>query len=435
MPPLPDETESTDSKAGRRQAPSSKLNFRSTGFPIDGARESTSLVIGAGVIGLSIADELSRRGHQVTVLDRHDTARSTSWAASGILPPCHLETALDPLDRLRGYSHSFFASKIASLHRETGIDSELRCRGGWYLACSAGEAAAMAGMVAYWKEQGIACESVALDEIARREPALGVFARTNDRDRRPEDAMREAGIRQAWFAPGECQIRPPRLLSALFRSCEARGVQFVTNVDIQRVDDRDRSGVEVSDGERRWQAEQVVLAGGAATGLIEHRLRLQTSLVPIRGQILLKKASRRLVDSVVNVGHRYVLCRDDGHVLIGSCEEEAGFDFATTPEVLSELDAFACGLIPELATAPTLRSWAGLRPLTFDGFPMIGRVPDSAGIYVASGHFRSGIHFSLGTAKLIADQISGVPTEIDVTPFRVGKQQSHIDTAARSAGG
>jgi glycine oxidase len=212
------------------------------------------------------------------------------------------------------------------------------------------------------------------------------------------------------------------LLRALEVGCDQQGARWLLGSAVRDV--RDVSGgaeVFVDGGWHRGDA--VVLCGGAWSGLIAERLRLEQSLIPVRGQILLLKPERPPLKSVVNLGNRYLVCREDGHTLVGSVEEEVGFRPGTTPEVVEALHAFACRLVPRLAGATVERSWSGFRPMTFDGFPMIGRVPETERLYVAAGHFRSGIHLSCATAVTLADLILGRSPAIDLDPFRVGKQQ------------
>ena len=118
--------------------------------------------------------------------------------------------------------------------------------------------------------------------------------------------------------------------------------------------------------------------------------------------------------------------RRDGAVLVGSCEEEVGFHRGTTPAMLAEFREFAHRVCPPLKRARELAAWSGLRPLTFDGFPICGKLPDSDSIFVATGHFRSGIHLSPGTATCLADLMAGDQPPIDLQPFSVGKQMNKV---------
>ncbi|MFK8113030.1 MAG: NAD(P)/FAD-dependent oxidoreductase [Rubripirellula sp.] len=366
-------------------------------------------IVGGGAVGLSIAWELVRRGLQVSVFDRGRVGQATSWSAAGILPPANFRNATDPIDQLRGLSHQLFPSWVAELESSTKMDCGFRRCGGWYLAETVGERASMHGMTGYWQTLGIECEQLDSSLLASREPALRQWASRTDAT--------------AWWTPDECQIRPPRYLQALRAACLSHGVEIHEHSSVTDLHETPRGCEILIDG--RWRpSDCVIVCGGAWSGLVAERLRLASSIVPIRGQMLLLKTDAPLLNSVINVGQRYILCRDDGHTLVGSCEEEVGFELGETQSAIDSLRQFACDLVPGLAAATEVKSWSGLRPMTFDGFPMIGRVPDQQKLYVASGHFRSGLHLSPGTATTLADQITGKRPAISLEPFRVGKQQS-----------
>lgn len=373
------------------------------------------IVIGGGVIGLSVAWELSRRDVHVTLLERGRVGRATSWAAAGILPPANLERATDPIDRLRGWSHGLYPTWDQQLRQATGIDIGFRRCGGWYLADSPGERAAMMGMTDYWHELGIQCEQASAERLAEQEPSLEAWATS-----RPD--VRTGGPISAWWVPDEHQIRPPLFLAALHRACEIAGVDVIEQaaVDDLRMD-RPLPAVRVNDDS--MDADAVVVCGGPWIGRIAEGLNLDRAVVPVRGQILMLKTDRPLLASVINIGNRYVMCRQDGSTLVGSCEEEVGFQAGTSEAMLAELYDFAVGLVPDLADAQRVDAWSGLRPLTFDGFPMIGRVPGAGEVFVAGGHYRSGVHLAPGTAVAIADMITRQASPIEMEAFRVGKQQ------------
>ena len=387
------------------------------------------VVVGAGAIGLTLAYELARRGRTITVVERDrfvatgepscdvDTPcrSASSWAAAGILPPANLEFSTDPIDRLRGLSHGLFPELAERLLHETGVDPQLLRCGGWYLADTIGETASMVGMVSYWRELSIECQEMELTDLVEAEPALQSWATSTPQAK-------------AWWVPDEYQIRTPLFLHALVEACRKRGVRFL---DQSKVVDINESKGEVSvlvDGppspQMTVRADQAVLCGGTWSGLITDRLRLSQSLVPVRGQMLLLKTETPIVRSVINVGQRYFVPRADGAVLVGACEEEVGFQHGTTPGILADLRQFVREVCPLLAsTSREIAAWSGLRPLTFDGFPMCGKLPGSESIFVATGHFRSGIHLSPGTATCLADLMSGQKPPIQMDAFGVGKQQ------------
>ena len=113
------------------------------------------LILGGGVIGLSIAYELSCHGLQVQVLDQATMGQEASWAGAGILPPANLDTAVDPIDRLRGLSHPLHAHWSRQLKEETGIDNGYLACGGIYLAREPGEAASLQAFAQWLQEDQI----------------------------------------------------------------------------------------------------------------------------------------------------------------------------------------------------------------------------------------------------------------------------------------
>ncbi|MEM1225226.1 MAG: FAD-dependent oxidoreductase [Planctomycetota bacterium] len=402
------------------------------------------LIIGGGVIGRSIAWECQRRGRQVMVLDRHrleisdsvsrdptssagaSDGHSTSWAAAGILPPANFDRATDPIDRLRGYSHAMWPLWSQQLESDTGMDIGYRHCGGLYLAQSAGERALMAGMVAYWADLDIECRRCTTKEIVERFDFLAEFAR--DETGRPGASKASDHSLAAWWTPDELQVRPPRVLAALAMAGRDAGAVFQGQcdvTDIQHGSSKVTVEANLHNGmSTTIHAQDVVLCGGASTGLIDPAVGLRQSLIPVRGQILLLHDPRLQFDGVINLGNQYLVGRGDGHVLVGSCEEEVGFEFGNTDSVISDLRTLAGELCPMLRQAREVRRWSGLRPMTFDGFPMIGTVPEQSRLHVASGHYRSGISLAPATAIAMADHLDRRPSFMSLEPFSVAKQRA-----------
>ncbi|GIW97073.1 MAG: D-amino-acid oxidase [Pirellulaceae bacterium] len=365
-------------------------------------------VIGGGVIGLSIAWELVRRGMEVTVLDEGEIGKGASWAGAGILPAAATRPVADPYERLKARSHHLHPVWAEQLRRETGIDTGYRHCGGIHLAMTKAEAATLAGNQYWWHELGIRHEALGARELVEAEPALAAAA--------------EQMVGKAWLHPDESQLRNPRHLKALSLACQQRGVRLLPGRAVHRLDVRAGRvhAVITRDGEQLPTEVACVCAGAWARQFLLD-LGFENGLMPIRGQMLLYRCPQPLLSRVVNVGHRYLVPRDDGYLLAGSIEEEVGYHCETTTEAIAQLRQWAESLVPQLRHAELERSWAGLRPGSFDGFPYIGPVPGADGAYVAAGHFRSGLHLSCATAELLADAIEGKPCRIELTPFRVAR--------------
>jgi glycine oxidase len=368
-------------------------------------------IIGGGAIGLSLAWELATRSCRVTIFDGGDFDSGTTSAASGILPPANFVTATDPIEKLRGLSHQMFPQWSDRLLEQTGIDIGLRPCGGLYLADRPGEAAAILGLQSYWQDLGIESSSMSIDECRRKEPSL----------RGPALDRMLAGL----WAPTEYRISPRMYAAALRSAAIACGVTTYPHTPVDQVYERS-DGVRVEVGKQAYDFDVAILCAGPQLGTIARHFRLEKSIIPVRGQIVQYQMTKGVLSSVINVGNRYLINRDDGTLIVGSCEEEAGFNPTTTPTVIESLCRFAESLIPAVVDAPIVETWAGLRPLTFDGFPMIGKIPGLQNLYVAGGHYRSGIHLSPGTATVLSDIILGQNPVMDLASFSVAKQQSTL---------
>jgi glycine oxidase len=370
--------------------------------------ETGVLIVGGGAIGLSLAYELAGRGHRVKLLDRGDSQQRSSWAGAGILPPTQQATAVDPLEQLRGLSHAMFRSLSEQLREETGIDIGYRACGGIYLATTAGEAATLAALAQYWQAQSIAAERWSVETLVAAEPQLATLA--------------ESGrLRAAWFAPSEAQVRNPRFIAALELGCRRRGVDIEFGADVREIVIANGRAIGVAGDGRQWHAARICLCGGAWTRMLLERHGLQSGILPVRGQMLLYRFAESPFRSVINEGHRYLVARDDGHLLVGSNEEEVGYRLETTREVLEQLGEWASSIWPVLSQTKPLRGWAGLRPGTIDGLPYLGSVPGLPGVFLAAGHYRAGLHLSPGTALVMADLIEGRVPPIELRSFRLSR--------------
>ena len=365
---------------------------------------SDLLVIGGGVIGLSIAYEMAGRGRSVRVIDAGLPGREASWAGAGILPPAG-SGDVEPLEQLAALSNRLHGQWSAELRETTGIDNGFRRTGAIYLSRHSGGAELVEQLVAWAHARGIAAERLSADALAAIEPAL-----------KPEPPLESA-----YLVPDECQIRNPRHLKALVVGCAQRGVEITPGAaadDFEIRGDRVRA-VHTSLGS--FSAEQYCVTTGAWSAAVAGKLGLRLAVRPIRGQIVLLALRKPPVTRIINEGARYLVPRPDGRLLIGSTEDDVGFDRGTTAGGTGGLLQFALSLVPELEAAHVERCWAGLRPCTEDGMPYLGRVPDLENAFVAAGHFRGGLQLSTGTAAVMSQLIAGEPDEIDLSAFRLDR--------------
>lgn len=363
------------------------------------------LIIGAGVIGLSLAYDLAKNGLRVRVIDQGEPGREASWAGAGILPPAGRRLARHPYDQLRALSHELHPQWAAALCAETGLDNGYQRCGAVHLARGAGDAASLRGAIGMMQEEQIETRALSPQELGRLEPLLGDLA----------------GLRAAFLVPDEAQVRNPRHLQALLAACRVRQVEILPRVAAMEFIVKQRRMQAVVTKGGRLYADRFCVTAGAWTKQLASPLSAGQGVVPIRGQMLLFRCPSAPFSHIINEGTRYLVPRDDGRVLAGSTEEEAGFDKRTTKEGLAELQAFALSLAPSLAEAEVEQEWAGLRPATLDRFPYMGRLPEIDNAYLSAGHYRSGLHLAPAAAEEMSRLIRGQPTRTDLTPFRPGR--------------
>lgn len=364
-------------------------------------------IIGGGIVGLSIARELAGRGASVRVLARGGRRDTASWAGVGIFPPAPEWAGCGPHAALTAWSDRLHRQWADELRAETGIDNGLRQCGGLYVATAAGMDRLHAA-AREWRERGAECHELDAIDLAACEPVLA-------------DAIGRGAITGGLLLPAEQSFRSPRHLEALEASCRLRGAVVTREAEVRDVL-RSHGGVEsvvaeVAGTVETVRARHFVLAAGAWTGTLGEKFGLRIETRPIRGQIVLLQLPRPVLTRIVNLGLHYLVPREDGHLLVGSTLEDAGFVPTTTAVAITGLRAVARELLGDVACVEPTRTWAGLRPGTVDGLPTIGRVPGLANAFVAAGHFRAGLHQSTGTAVMIADLIQGKRPMVDPAAF------------------
>ena len=363
------------------------------------------LIIGGGVIGLSLAHELAGHGARVRVVDRIEPGREASWAAAGILPPAWQGPGATLLDDLYALSCRLHPEWAVRLREETGIDTGFRRCGAVHLADEP-LLAELSKTANHWREGRIRFDDLSPDAAVQIEPALKSAA----------DAGR---LRAALLLHDEIQIRPPWNLHALEAACRNRGVEISGDTEVVDFELAGENIRAARTNSGSIPAETFCIASGAwADGLL-NKLGLSLGIEPVRGQMVLLKTPEPILRHVVYSGGRYLVPRDDGRLLIGSTLEDGGFDHRVTAEGVRGLIDFAVGWVPELRAAELERCWAGLRPASADGQPIMGQIPGTRNAFVAAGHYRSGWILAPATALLMAQLIRGNTPQLDLKPFGV----------------
>ncbi len=364
-------------------------------------RGADALVVGGGVIGCAVAAELAARGFEVVVVERGEPGCEASGAAAGMLTPQADALEPSPFFDLALEGRELYPEWSRVLREETGIDVGYRRTG--YLRCRTnGEPAGPeASAAAAWQRaRGL-----------RVEPAVGAALPGAVADRLAP------GISPALFFPDEAVVDPRKLTRAAWLSAERRGVRVLCGVEVRRLrlERGACRGVETDAGP--VEARRVVVAAGAWSGALGEGLPVPVPVEPVRGQIVEVRMAGRPLETVVSSEEVYLVPRPDGNVLLGSTMERVGFHKEVTAGAVARLLEGAERLLPEIGSARFVNAWAGLRPGTPDGSPLLGS-SSIEGLVFATGHYRNGILLAPSTARRIADLLTGGSPE-PLSPFSI----------------
>jgi glycine oxidase len=360
-----------------------------------------TIVVGGGVIGLSVARDLASAGRSVLVLERGVPGGGASWAAAGMLSPQSDAGRPGPFFDLGMAGLRMYGDWIESLRDETGMACGYTAAGSLRLAGSAAEASALDEARRWQVAAGLRAETLSPKDVLGLEPRL---------------AMPIAG---ALWLPDESQVTPRRLTQALESSCARRGVAVGSGQGVEAISISGgrAAGVRVAGSD--LHCAEVVVASGAWSGGIAG-LDPAIPVFPRKGQILSLGMPEGAFNRPICWEGAYAVPRPGGELVIGATNEAAGFDRNLTPAGLEGLLREAQRLAPDVGRYPIREMWSGLRPATSDGLPIIGRAAID-GLFYATGHYRNGILLAPITAALLSGLIVGgsLPVSIDAfSPMR-----------------
>lgn len=356
-----------------------------------------SIVIGAGVMGSSIALRLAQAGQRVLVLERSIPGAEASAAAGGILGPQIEGHGADPVFQLALASREEFPALAEELAELGGVDIGFRRCGLLQVALDTDDPTPLRDRLAWQQEAGLPIERLSGDEARALEPALS------------------ERVALALHFPREGQVDPRALAQGLVAAASRVGATFRRGqVGTILTANGRATGVEV-EGEA-LHAGAVILAAGAWTTCVPGAPWPEDVIEPVRGQMVRLSSPDSTLHRIVFSPRGYLVPREGGGVVAGSTMERVGFDKRVTVAGLAGILSQAMDVVPSLGHAAVVDHWSGLRPAPKDGRPLIGAT-STRGLYVASGHHRNGILLTPRTARLLARAVvDGVDPE-ELRPF------------------
>lgn len=362
---------------------------------VDG--DADVIVLGAGIVGLCAARALAADGARVLVIERGRVGEEASAAAAGMLLAQADTDATFPLLEVALRARARHAALASELEQETGIAVERSSHGVLEVAFTEADDAVLRGRASWQRERGLSVEALSGDEIRDAEPNVNPT------------------VRSGLFFADDRSVDNVRLVRALAASAVTRRAVMLCGRPASRllVEEGRVAGVEV--GAERFAARVVVNAAGAWAGLLPGDPQ-PPPVEPVRGHIVAFDMAPGLLRRVVCSHRGYLVPRGGGRLLAGSTVERAGFDKSVTAGALAAVLAIALEIAPRLAEVRIAESWAGLRPGTPDGLPLIGfgGVP---GLVHATGLYRNGILLGPLFGEAAARLAQGRDPEIDISAF------------------
>lgn len=338
-------------------------------------------IAGGGIIGLSLALELHRRGFSVTVLDRGQPLSEASTAAAGMLAASDPENPA-PLRGLADLSLSLYPAFLDRLHELSRIRVPFHTS------------------ITLQSHHTAPADTLSGDALAHILPQL------------------TSGDRHFTLID-EHSLDPRNLAAALLAAVQSANIDLRTNTKVISAQSI-HGTVEVQTATTAYQAAHFINCTGAwAT---DSTVIPSITVAPKKGQMLAVALPSSLpLHLVLRTPDIYIVPRttgpNAGRAIIGATIEDVGFDKLVHPSDIAKLRSLAASLLPALADAPQLEAWAGLRPATPDGLPFIGQLPGQKNQFAAAGHYRNGILLAPATAHVMAQLLTGETPSIDLSVF------------------
>ncbi len=346
----------------------------------------------------------------MTLLEKEACGGQASGAAAGMLAPFSENgDGADPFFRLCLESLRQYPNWQSEVKRVSGMSFEYSQTGSLYAAFHDADVLALESRREWQKPFGIEPELVEGERLARMEPQLS------------------SSVRCALFHPEETHLYAPDYVKVLEQACRQMGAVIRDRLgDFELQQAGECAYVVTGPAERlQLEADKLIVCTGAWSSAWERMLGIRIPVYPIRGQICAYEMgagapvhSGLSVNHVVFCSQGYAVPKANGTLVCGASEDVAGFDNSVTDTGIRRIRNWNRKLFPLLDSIEPFHRWAGLRPATQDGYPLIGYAPGNRSVILATGHYRNGILLSPVTGRIAADLAEERDPAIDISRFR-----------------
>lgn len=344
-------------------------------------------IVGGGIIGCALAYTLAKAGMQVAVFEKERVGGQARIAAAGILGSGVEGDRADHVVNLSAQSARLYPDFAAELESATGLDATYTRSGALSVVFGEKQADFAANQATALAAQGRRVAWLDADTLRREEPLV-------NRD-----------ARGAVLFHDDAHVYAPQLMHVLALAAVAHGVALREYTPVHgflRAGER-ATGVQTATGP--VHADHVVIAAGAWSRLLGDHLGIAVPVKPTRGQVLVLETYDRPLRRVAFGAGGYLAPKQDGRIVVGATEEDAGFAKENTAAGVAFLIKVLQKLAPDLSETRVHHFGVGLRPTPADGLPLLGPVAARPGLWIAAGHHRNGILLTPVTAQLMANAI------------------------------
>ncbi|UXR71611.1 MULTISPECIES: glycine oxidase ThiO [unclassified Staphylococcus] len=347
-----------------------------------------TVIIGAGVMGLSIARQLNPQNRHIHIIDRSTPRMNASYAAGGMLGAQNEFFEDTPLYHLAMESRAMMPATAQQLLKETNMDIELQSHGLIKVATTPQDIPAVEKQFAFLAQQDHEIYQLTPEQLRQRFPYC------------------DTASCAAFKIHDDGQINANLYTQALLQSVSKRAhIDLHLHTEVLHITQQ-ASHYQITTSKGTFNADELIIAAGAWSGELLHQLDIHLPTHPVKGDVkLIASSYKGLKETIFNMNGCYIVPKKPNRYLIGATSERDNWSTQNKEENLQWLDRESQLMIPQLREHHVIKTWTGIRPITSNEVPIMGALRDN--LYISTGHYRNGILLSPIVGERMAQLIDG----------------------------
>ena len=367
------------------------------------------LIIGGGIIGLSIAWRLTGIGKKVIIVEKKSLAREASWAAAGMLNGrLDLKPSEKKLLPIFEKSHLVWPEFVKELENKSGKSIDYRKKEGTLMvACNLDEEKKLKNNYNFLKNNKINITWLSGEQIREKE----TYVSNN--------------VLSGFFSPDDNHVNNRYILDALITILKKnkKNCIFKENTEVEKIITNKNRVIGVKTKNETIKSKEIIVCSGAWTNKIKNIEIKEVPIRPVKGQIICLKTTNNIsfLKHILWSENVYLVPKNGSYLIIGATVEEMGYDKSLTAGGIYHLLKTAREVLPAIEDLPIIESSSGLRPTSRDDVPIIGPSKKIKGLIYATGHHRNGILLAPLTSSIIKNYYQNGKIENDFNNLEPGR--------------